>query len=124
MRIIVTGSRNWTDSRPIENALLSATVEAFKRREPITIIHGAHTHGVDQIAAGLATYHGWTAEPHPAAWELHGKAAGPIRNQEMVDAGADLCLGFPLGESKGTRDCMRRARRAGIPVIQTNGNPT
>ena len=35
----------------------------------------------------------------------------------MVDLGADVCLAFPLGESRGTRDCMRRASEAGIPVI-------
>ena len=35
----------------------------------------------------------------------------------MVNAGADLCLAFPLGESRGTRDCVRRADAAGIPVL-------
>lgn len=57
---------------------------------------------------------------HKPRWrdgEWYCPAAGPYRNQEMVDAGADICLGFPLGESHGTRDCMGRAREANIPVV-------
>lgn len=55
-------------------------------------------------------------EVHDADWNEYGRAAGPIRNQEMVDAGADVCLAFPTG-GPGTRDCMRRARDAGIRVF-------
>lgn len=35
----------------------------------------------------------------------------------MVDLGADLCLAFPLPDSRGTKDCMARAKKAGIKVI-------
>ena len=117
MRILVTGSRNWDDHRTLEQALLKATVEAFKRREPIVIVHGAYTRGADEIAHRLAKYHGWQEEPHPADWKTHGKSAGPIRNQEMCNLGADVCLAFPLGASPGTRDCMRRAGMHHIPII-------
>jgi hypothetical protein len=55
-------------------------------------------------------------EAHRADWSKHLRAAGVIRNQEMVDAGADVCFAFPTGEAKGTRDCIRRAEKAGIPV--------
>lgn len=55
----------------------------------------------------------------PADWATLGNRAGPIRNQAMVDLGDYLaCLAFPLGESRGTRDCMARAEAAGIPVLQ------
>ena len=55
-------------------------------------------------------------ETHPADWSTHGRAAGPIRNQQMVDRGADICLAFPTSSSIGTWDCVRRAKAAGIPV--------
>lgn len=46
--------------------------------------------------------------------------AGPIRNQAMVDAGAEMCLAFhrAISASKGTKDCARRAIAAGIPTYR------
>ena len=43
---------------------------------------------------------------------------GPIRNQEMVDGGAAMCLAFhcAISLSKGTKDCGRRAIETGIPT--------
>ncbi|MEM9067135.1 MAG: hypothetical protein AAGE52_01475 [Myxococcota bacterium] len=55
-----------------------------------------------------------------ARWEAHGRKAGPLRNQQMVDAArmeSDVIVyAWPLGESRGTRDCMRRAKAAGFEV--------
>lgn len=53
--------------------------------------------------------------------------AGPRRNQHMVDLGANMCVALPLGPSGGTRDCMRRAEAAHIPVLDASvldGDPT
>ncbi len=49
-----------------------------------------------------------------ALWERHGRAAGVIRNQAMLDYGIDLVLAFPGG--RGTADMVRRARSAGVAV--------
>lgn len=71
------------------------------------------------------------AEPHPADWfrdcdencqhrpRRRGErcpAAGPLRNQHTVDLGADKCIAAPTEGSRGTWDCVRRAKAAGIPV--------
>jgi len=61
-------------------------------------------------------------EVHDANWQKHGNAAGPIRNQEMVDLGADVVFAFPLGESRGTNDCIQRAVKANIPVMVYNAD--
>jgi hypothetical protein len=50
-----------------------------------------------------------------ADWDKHGKAAGPIRNQQMVDKEPSYMIAFPGGS--GTRDCARRADEAGIQVF-------
>jgi hypothetical protein len=44
--------------------------------------------------------------------------AGPIRNAAMVAAGAGMCVAFHrfLRQSRGTKDCARRAIEAGIPT--------
>lgn len=53
----------------------------------------------------------------PANWKSHGKGAGPIRNQKMIDEGKpDLVLAFPGG--RGTADMVRRAKAAGVRVIE------
>lgn len=58
-----------------------------------------------------------------ANWSQFARAGGPIRNQDMLDAAAKmvnqrlLLLAFPGG--LGTRDCITRAKRMGIPCIQS-----
>lgn len=117
MRILVTGSRNWTDHRAVTLELESYRLLSDGPGEGLVIVHGACPTGADAIAGLWARETiGVTEEPHPADWLLHGKAAGPKRNQEMVDLGADLCLAFPMADSRGTQDCMRRALAAHIPL--------
>ncbi len=65
---------------------------------------------------------------YPANWDL-GKAAGPIRNAEMVAAGADMVIAVHrfLPNSKGTKNCVSLALKAGIPVYlidSEDGEPT
>ena len=61
---------------------------------------------------------GLNVEPHLADWKGLGNVAGPARNREMVEAGADLCIALhrTIETSKGTKDCIRQAFAAGIPV--------
>lgn len=116
MRVLITGSREWQDFLPIQRALLRVT-NGHAGPWPITLVSGHCPTGADAIGEHLAKQLGWSVEAYPARWDLHGKAAGPIRNQQMVDTGPDICLAFPRGRSAGTRDCMRRAAAHGIPVL-------
>lgn len=114
MRILITGSRNHTDVQLIENAIQTHTLD--QQREDITIVSGGCPTGADRIAEEYARRQGFPLEIHHAAWAKHGRAAGPIRNQEMVNAGADVVLAFPFGESRGTWGCIRAAQAAGLTV--------
>lgn len=118
MRILITGSRDWTDRGVIANALRQAGQDAGLHPQEVTIVHGACPTGADRIADELAHEYGCRRELHPADWATHGKAASPIRNAHMVSLGADICLDFPLRVSRGTRNCIRLAREAGIPVVE------
>ncbi|MEU8920391.1 SLOG family protein [Kitasatospora sp. NPDC048545] len=111
-RILVTGSRAWSDRARLEWAL----GVAFKAFRPIVVVHGACPTGADAMAAAWAQRAGVGVEAWPADWVAHGRAAGPRRNQAMVDAGARYVLAFLLPNSRGTEDCVRRAEAAGIPV--------
>lgn len=134
-RVLITGSRGWTDRDTIDYALASE----LDLHGPLIVVHGGAP-GADMLAGRWARWMKRTnpfvaEEEHAAEWE---KVCGPtcwqhrrkrksgtaycprqgnIRNQLMVDLGADVCLAFPMARSIGTWDCMRRARTAGIEII-------
>lgn len=83
--------------------------------DEITLVHGG-ARGADTLAAAIWSQSGLPVEAHPADWNSFGGDAGTLRNERMVQLGADLCLAFPLGQSTGTRGCMDLAEKAGIPV--------
>jgi len=115
LRILVTGSRHWTDRYAIRRALLRAVALCADPPSRVVVVHGG-ARGADAGAGQVARGYGWTVEPHPADWDKYGRSAGHRRNAEMVALGADVCLAFPLGDSQGTRGCMKLCERAGIPV--------
>lgn len=81
----------------------------------ITIVSG-EAKGADTIGMDFAVVN-WTGYAgFPADWETHGKAAGYIRNQQMLDSGIDLAIQFPGG--KGTADMRSRLDKAGVRVIE------
>ena len=117
MRLLVCGSRTWTDYRRLRRTL-EATV-AQRQAEAVTIIEGG-ARGADRMAGHLAYLHGWGLEVYPARWEQQGRAAGVRRNAQMLQRGRpDLVVAFtvgPLADSRGTADMVRRAQQAGVPV--------
>jgi hypothetical protein len=119
-RVLVCGSRHFQDWRMIWRVL-----DELAGDFPIAAIIEGDAPGADRIAGEWAQRNGIRDIKYPADWETHGKAAGPIRNQLMIDHGKpDLVLAFPLIDPEtgrigtGTADLMRRARRAQIEVIQ------
>ena len=105
MRILVCGSRNWGNRQLIKDVLDLWVPPGIKP----TIVHGACPTGADAIANQIALDRKWNIERHPAKRNEHGRAAGPIRNQEMADLGADICLAFQVDGSRGTQDMINRA---------------
>lgn len=130
LRILVTGSRKWRDEAAIARGIsgwLSSIGTCIGHAYPIpVIVHGGQRtkdpetgewFGADWLAGCIARGWGFGEERHPADWDRHGRRAGPVRNAAMVATRPDVCLGFPIGESHGTRGCMALARAAGILVI-------
>jgi hypothetical protein len=111
MRIGVTGGRDFDSWGLVVHALRQMP-------EGAVLVHGA-ARGADSLCAEWWEMQERDDEPHPADWKAHGKAAGPIRNQEMVDSGLDLLLVFPGG--RGTADMRSRAVAAGVPVLDVMG---
>lgn len=119
MKVLVCGSRDLVDQAPIEREL--------RKLPPGTIIiHGA-ARGADNIAGYVAKRLGFIVRPYPADWDQYPKAAGPIRNSQMLKEEhpdsegvyIDRVLAFHRDPnlSKGTRDMVAKARKAN-PAIQ------
>lgn len=82
---------------------------------PYWVIISGMANGVDTVAIEWAVMNWCSLEEYPADWKQYGKAAGPIRNQRMLDEGKpDLVIAFPGG--RGTADMVRKAKAAGIEV--------
>jgi hypothetical protein len=109
MRVLICGSRTWTDRAKIRDLIEELPYHAV-------VIHGAHHSGADKIADEEARAAGLRIERYPADWEKHGKSAGPRRNMLMVQDGApDFAFAFhSKGSSRGTEDCVKRCREAGV----------
>ncbi len=114
VRVIVSGDRRW-NCRSLAIRIVYGLM--VKHGTALLIVHGAAP-GVDSAFAEACNDLGVDFEPHPADWQAHGRAAGPIRNGEMIAAGAAMVIACHrnLAGSRGTRDCVKRALAAGIPV--------
>ena len=112
MKVLVCGDRNWTDRKAIRVCLRELTKQGYT-----TVIHGC-ARGADRIAAFEAKQMWYTIEHYPAKWGLYHRAAGPIRNQQMLDEGKPvLVIAFHdhIELSSGTADMLSRAEKSGIP---------
>lgn len=120
-KAIVCGGRNYRDRQRVFQ-ILDAAVD---RLDVDAIAEGGcrskdpesdERYGADWLAKSWAIQRGIQCETYYAAWDLHGKAAGPIRNAEMLaKSEAEICFVFPGG--RGTADMARRAEEAGLRVI-------
>lgn len=139
MRVLVTGSRTWTDAEHVETVLAYLFNYSAALGEPFTLVHGDCPNGLDAIAKRIADRQGWNVEPHPARnhptqdfgpWP----GAGPRRNAYVVSLGADRCCAW-IGmcgsnrcsrepwphPSHGASHCADLAEAAGIPTWRYTG---
>ena len=82
-------------------------------KETIIVTGGAR--GVDTWAETAARQKGLAVELFIPEWDKLGRGAGMIRNQKIVDA-CDRLVAFWDGKSRGTKDSIEKARRAGKQV--------
>jgi predicted Rossmann-fold nucleotide-binding protein len=118
MKVIVCGGRDYDNCPFVAEVLSSVFKHERKPCEWLTIMEGG-ARGADALAAKWAerqigALYLVEHETYRANWAEHGKRAGPIRNQWMLDNGPDLVIAFPGG--KGTADMVKRATRKGVEV--------
>lgn len=128
VRMIICGSRDWADPAPIRRELL--------RFNPLSFVISGGAKGADMWARNWARELHYSHYDMPADWDKYGKAAGPIRNQQMldfllarpvvvlkpgdrlyeIDQDGFVVLAFHpfIQNSKGTKDMVTRANMAGV----------
>lgn len=129
MRVLVTGSRDWTDAEAIARPLQFLA----RHCDHVEVLHGA-ARGADILAAEIATGLGMTVRAFHADWSVkpdtpperirrrrgagaYDVGAGFERNRRMLDEQPDLVLAFQRDRSSGTRDTVDEARRRGVRVV-------
>lgn len=111
MIVLVCGGRFYEHRDRVYSVL-----DQIHAKLPITlVVHGA-ARGADAFADEWAADRKVARDPHKADWMTHGKAAGPIRNQKMLQRKPDLVVAFPGG--RGTADMVRRAKAVNICVLE------
>ena len=97
--VIVTGGRDYDDW-----AMLQEVLNIIR---PTLIIQGG-ARGADQMAKEYAEANNIAVRTIDADWTKHGRAAGPIRNKEMLQTyPLAVIVAFPGGD--GTANCVKQA---------------
>ena len=111
-RVIIAGCRDFADYE-----LLKEKCDFYlqnKEKEDIVIVSG-HASGADALGERYAQERGLQLETYPADWKAHGRAAGPIRNENMARV-ANALIAFWDGKSRGTKNMIETARKYNLKV--------
>jgi YspA, cpYpsA-related SLOG family len=116
MRTIIAGSRTITDAKLVleKGGLLDAAVaeSGFK----ITSVVCGLADGMDMLGWYYALFKNLPVAEFPADWAKHGKAAGPIRNEEMAK-NADALILIWDGKSRGSANMLATAQKHGLKIF-------
>lgn len=114
MRVLICGDRNWTDVDRIKDRIM----ELYNDTGMDLVVIAGGCRGADKIAEKIAKDLNLQVLIFPAEWDKFGRAAGPIRNRQMlVEGKPDMVIAFhpDISTSKGTKDMVDQALRSGIP---------
>lgn len=114
MKVLVCGDRKWSNHDRLYKVL-----DELHQQNPITLIIEGEASGADTLARLWAKSKNIPVEGHPAHWDKYGRAAGPMRNAEMLKSNPDLVLAFhnKITFSKGTLNMLKRAQQANVKSI-------
>lgn len=120
MKVIISGSRAITNYAIIERAIAASgftpTLIIEGGQRTLDYATGEIVGGADYFAFLWAMRNRVPHQKIAADWKLYRKAAGPLRNREMAQAG-DVLIAIPVGESRGTRNMILAMRLVGKPVF-------
>lgn len=121
-RVIICGGRHFAAYECLEFVMEKAMSELGLKLSEIEIVSG-HCQGADQLGETYADRNGIPCKVFPAQWKVYGRAAGPIRNSEMIKYAAEsevpVVVAFVSPRSKGTMDTVNKAKKQGFRMYVT-----
>jgi hypothetical protein len=114
VKVLVCGSRYFEDWFTVIDVLDVVDEQIGE----ITHIISGGAKGADYLGKRYATVKEIPFTEYPADWETHGRAAGPIRNKQMlVEGKPDVVVAFD-DSGAGTRDMIRQSYKVdGLEVL-------
>jgi YspA, cpYpsA-related SLOG family len=113
-RVLVCGGRDFNDSDKLFEVL-----DQEHARNPFDLVITGGAKGADWWGHYWAIKRGVPYKVFPADWMTYGEAAGPVRDQQIIDEGRpDVVIAFPGGT--GTDEVINRAGLAEVPVVRVN----
>ena len=129
LRIIVAGSRDFNDFNLLSTSLtknLREKVESkiIYRPSQVEFVSGT-ARCADTLGEKYAYIHGYKVKRFPANWDLYGKRAGYIRNEQMAKYSVEnkyhgILFAFWDGQSRGTKHMIDLANKYGLEVHVVN----
>lgn len=111
-KVLVCGGRDFA----AKEWLFHELTQILNDKTEVRLCHGG-ARGADKFAGEWAKANGIPEKIFEAKWDQHGKAAGMIRNQQMLDEfKPHLVVAFPGGI--GTRGMISKAMRAKVQVME------
>ena len=108
MKLAIVGSRDFDDYEFLKKII---------NYHPCTQIISGGARGADTMAKRYAAEHGIPMQEFFPDWYAHGKSAGFLRNEQIVES-CDELVAFWDGKSRGTQHSMTMAEEAGKPVYK------
>jgi len=115
-KVLVCGGRDYKVW-----SIIHDNIKSLHEKYKFTHLIAGGAGGADSYAIDVAKQLGIQPVECDALWEFYRaqgnvKAAGPIRNRNMLDLGPNLVIAFPGGS--GTSGMTKLAREANIEVIE------
>lgn len=112
LKIVIAGCRNYNNYYEAKD-YIDFCIREIKKNNTIVILSGG-CRGADAIGERYAIENGYEIRKFVANWDKYGKAAGPIRNEQMAKE-ADYIICFWDYESRGTKSMIEYAKKYSKP---------
>ena len=110
MKLAIVGSRNYSNYTQACQQIDIALSQWSKSPSDVTEVVSGGAAGADKMAERWARERGIPVKVFKPDWDKHGKAAGPLRNQSIIEYATHV-VAFPSREGRGTQDSISRAKK-------------